>query len=271
MAAAADIIKTVAYAAIDLVSGGRGVSRRICGEVVRFPVRWSRYYQCDYEPDSFLFLRTACLPGQTALDIGAHLGLFSVLLSRLVGSQGRVFSFEPTSSTFDVLKDTLSLNGCENVETLQAAVSNYVGTATFFEMTTPGCNSNSLVPNAGLPRSVEVTTVDAIRERCGRPIDLLKIDAEGAEFSILEGATGILRSDRPQMLLALHPRQLRDLGQSLAVVWDLLAAYDFSVIYRQTRVQKDWFVQQGGLFDVQVIPAERTFQLRACQPQPNVY
>ena len=79
------LIKTVSYKALDLVMGGRGVRRLIGGEPFRFRARWSRYYSADYEPATFGFLREHCRPGDTVLDIGAHIGLFTVFLSRLVG------------------------------------------------------------------------------------------------------------------------------------------------------------------------------------------
>src|SRR6266581_4235350 len=98
------LARWVAYGILDCCTGWRGVKRVISGEPIRFPARWCRYYPREYEASKFAFLRASCREGQTALDIGAHLGVFSVLLARLVGLRGRVFSFEPTPSTAATLR-----------------------------------------------------------------------------------------------------------------------------------------------------------------------
>src|SRR5438876_1042115 len=101
--------KSVAYGALNVCSGGRGLHRVIGGEGVRFPAPWFRYYQEDYEPATFSFLRAYCTPGSAVLDIGAHIGLFSVVMARLVGPSGRVFSFEPSQVSRRVLQETIRI------------------------------------------------------------------------------------------------------------------------------------------------------------------
>src|SRR5262249_1390161 len=108
-------LKSLAYGALEVVTAGKGIARMVGGECIRFPARWSRYYPPHYEPNTFTFLRKHWKPGQTVFDIGAHLGLFSVLMARLVGGTGKVFSFEPTAFTRQVLKRTLRLNACAAV------------------------------------------------------------------------------------------------------------------------------------------------------------
>ena len=106
-----NILKETAYAALDAVTFGKGVSRTIGGEVIRFPAKWSRYYEPDYEPETFRFFRENLHSGDTFLDIGAHIGLFTVLGARIVGPQGRVFSFEPTPFTRSVLQEIVCIVG----------------------------------------------------------------------------------------------------------------------------------------------------------------
>src|SRR5438552_1491680 len=88
--------KDGAYALLDLCTGYRGIGQRIGGEVFRFPAKWSRYYEAGYEAPTFQFLKEHCRPGSTALDLGAHLGLFTMLMARRVGPAGKVYAFEPT-------------------------------------------------------------------------------------------------------------------------------------------------------------------------------
>src|SRR5687767_16024020 len=106
---AKELARATLYGGLDLMTAGRGVSRVICGERIRLPARWCRWYPAGYEPHTFGFLRAHCGQGQTALDIGAHLGLFSIVMARRVGPQGKVYSFEPTASTRGILKEPVPL------------------------------------------------------------------------------------------------------------------------------------------------------------------
>ena len=124
------LARSAAYKALDLITGGRGVPRVIGGETFRMPARWSRYYDAGYEPGTFAFLRRRCRPGDTVMDIGAHIGLFTVFMARLVGPSGRVLSFEPTPYTCGVLREMVRINGCgSTVEVNQKAVSARAGHA----------------------------------------------------------------------------------------------------------------------------------------------
>src|SRR5437879_13846628 len=114
------LAKEIAYVALDVCTAWRGVPRLVGGEWISFPARWCRYYAADYEPATFTFLRAHCLEGATVLDVGAHIGLFSVLMARLVGPSGRVISFEPTPLTRRVLDETVRLNGFGDVVEVRA-------------------------------------------------------------------------------------------------------------------------------------------------------
>src|SRR5438874_223792 len=84
---------------------------------------------------------TSCRPGQTVFDVGAHLGLFSVVMARLVGPTGRVVSFEPTPSIRRILERTVRLNDCGLVVEVRAeAVSEATGITEFHDTGEPGSN-----------------------------------------------------------------------------------------------------------------------------------
>ena len=76
-----NLVRSAAYKALDLVTVGRGIPRTIGDEAFRMPARWSRYYDAGYEPGTFAFLRRWCRPDHTAIDIGAHIGLFTVFIA----------------------------------------------------------------------------------------------------------------------------------------------------------------------------------------------
>jgi FkbM family methyltransferase len=246
--------KTIVYGVADVLTLGRGIPRRIDAETIRFPPRFCRYYEADYEPETFRFLRRACRPGETILDIGAHIGLFAVVIGRLVGPTGRVFAFEPTPGTRRVLERTVRLNGCEAwVEVRPEAVSGARGRAEFHDTEDLGSNANSLVATRRHSSSIPVDTIrvdDFVAER-GLTVSCLKIDVEGAELGVLEGARATLRRDRPAMSLALHPEAIRASGASLRAIWQLLDDHEYRVARGGAEVQGEWFCRQEDLFDVQ--------------------
>jgi FkbM family methyltransferase len=264
---ARSVVKTLVYGALDLCTAGRGVKRRIEGEAIRFPARWCRWYPADYEPGTFAFLRTHCGRGDTVIDVGAHLGLFTVVMARSVGPSGRVFSFEPTPQTLGVLRETVRINGCgEVVEVRGEAVSKTSGTATFFDTGDEVPNANSLVHTERSRDGLEIKTVslDDFVEEHHLTVRCLKADVEGAEFDLLLGARKTLVNHRPAVALSLHPASLKAAGHSLADVWDLLHEFQMSVRLlanygmpeRPTDrlVGRDWFVGQKELFDLAMEP-----------------
>jgi FkbM family methyltransferase len=248
------LAKHLAYGVVDWVTLGRGVPREIGGERLRFPPRFSRYYEQEYEPETFAFLRASCRPGDVALDIGAHIGLFTVLMARLVGPSGRVVAFEPTPATRDALKRTVALNRCDDrVEVRDEAVTDRSGEATFFDTDDLASNANSLVAT-GRHRSgfaVKTVSVDDVLSSRGLSAGCVKIDVEGAELQTLRGAERTLERDRPALALALHPHAIGQGGGSLEAIWRLLARHRLEVRHRGELVDADWFVRQTELFDVQ--------------------
>lgn len=251
------VLKAIVYGMAELATAGRGVARVVGGERIRFPARWCRYYPADYEPATFAFLRDHCGPGSTALDIGAHLGLFSVTMARLVGPAGRVFSFEPTTLTRQILERTVRLNGCEGVvEVRHEAVALTSGTAVFHDTGETGSNANSLIPTKRSQAGMAVPTVsvdDFLSER-DLQANCLKIDVEGAELDLLRGAERTFATSRPPTYLAVHPAAVNESGGSLKEIWRLVSRYRMRVTRAGETVTEAAFCQSVDLFDVALIP-----------------
>ena len=252
------LLKETAYKIIDAATLGRGITRNINGTKVKFPTRWSRWYVNDYEPETFQFLRKNLKSGATALDLGAHMGLFSVVMSQLVGDKGKVFSFEPTPSTRGVLKEVLKLNGCDhNVEVRAEAVSKARGKLFFYDTGDQVSNANSLVKTQRSVAQIEIDTIslDDFAAEKNLKIDLLKIDVEGAELDLLNGAKNVFTTMRPIALLSLHPLSIKANDQSLESIWDLVKSYNMNVIYEGKETTRESFCSHSELFDVDLIPA----------------
>jgi FkbM family methyltransferase len=247
-------IRNAAYTLLDLVTLKKGIVRNINGMKVRFPAKWSRYYPGDYESENYTFLQQQVKTGMQILDIGAHIGLFSACSSQLTGPTGKIICFEPTPGTFSILKETLRLNHCDNVTAVQAAVSDKEGNATFYVSSTAGCNSNSLIKNewGGNPvgYDVKLVTIDSVVVANSIKPDLIKIDAEGAEQDVLKGGMKTFKDNRPVLILGLHPSFIKEKGDSLEAIWDLLASIPYKIKLDGKEMKRQDFCNHDQLFDV---------------------
>jgi FkbM family methyltransferase len=133
-------------------------------------------------------------PGEIALDVGANIGLYTVIMGRAVGAAGRVYSFEPNPPTAARLRRNVELNALGNVEVFELAVADAVGAANLRlpDAREPGLAT--IVGDSGPAVPVETITIDSFLEQrhIGR-VALLKLDVEGAELDALTGATGAVR------------------------------------------------------------------------------
>jgi FkbM family methyltransferase len=247
-------IRNAAYTLLDLVTLKKGIARNINGMKVRFPAKWSRYYPADYESENYTFLQQQVKTGMQIIDIGAHIGLFSACSSQLTGPTGKIICFEPTPGTFDILKNTLKLNHCDNVTAVMAAVSDKEGSATFYVGETAGCNSNSLVKHkTGKEQTaydVRMVTIDSIVSEHSLSPGLIKIDAEGAELDVLKGGLKTFSDHQPILILGLHPAFIKQKGDSLEAIWDLLDAASYKIKLDGKEISRQDFCSRDLLFDV---------------------
>jgi FkbM family methyltransferase len=156
-----------------------------------------------YEDREIAALCALVGPGTAVLDVGANIGLSALELARATGPKGKVIAFEPQPDTAARLKANLDANGAGNVEIVTAAVGAASGSVTFHESAQPTLSSASVVPPE-LVRSFEVpiTTLDTVWLQAGSPrVSALKIDVEGGELAVLDGATKLLSSEHPAILL----------------------------------------------------------------------
>ncbi len=143
-------------------------------------------------------------PGQTVYDIGANVGFYTLLASELVGSTGKVFAFEPLPRNLHYLVKHINLNHLSNVEVCDWAVGDYDGSQYF----DPGSNpSMGHLADEG-PIQVQLRTLDGLFDAPDfSPPDILKIDVEGAEDRVLNGARNILERYSPVLFIATHGQE----------------------------------------------------------------
>jgi FkbM family methyltransferase len=150
------------------------------------------------EPETTRVVRETLGKGDVFVDVGAHIGWYTSLASRLVGKRGRVISFEPTPENFRILKRNVESNRLENVELHNAAVSDRDGQAEFYISPTKSGN-HSLLKSAerGNPVTVRCLKLDSICKKA----DIVKIDVQGAEHLVLKGMKNLLKREETKLII----------------------------------------------------------------------
>jgi FkbM family methyltransferase len=167
----------------------------------------------------------------TALDVGANIGYFSLILAHAVGQHGKVHAFEPHPALYPRLQQHVIRNGFANtVEVHSCAVADFAGTVQFRLRADGG---SSLGPRAGLdwnPIETPVDSLDAMIQHGElTPPGFMKIDVEGAEMQVLRGAEQLIREFRPVIVSEVGPLQQEFFGYSIVDLWDWAAARGYSM------------------------------------------
>jgi FkbM family methyltransferase len=167
-------------------------------------------------------------PDEVALDVGANIGWYSVLLDRLSAPGGRVLAFEPDPGSYRLLATNLKANHAERVTALNLALGAQPGVALLHRYRDSNNGRHTLLEGNTSGGTVEVA-VDTLanvweREQLGtRAVAVLKIDVEGFECLVLRGAGGVLKRCRC-VLLEYSPEGLKLAGLPPAALIDLLVA-----------------------------------------------
>lgn len=183
-----------------------------------------------YQPVIASLMKQCVRPGAVALDGGAHIGTFTLLLSSLVGPSGHVHAFEPSSRNYALLVKNIQNNSLENVTAVQSALGFESGEATLYlnGRNTGDCRM-SPCPNAAGVESVSVTTIDQYMADKGGRLNMLKLDTQGCEFPILGGAARTVANSPGMVLIAeMYLPILNELGIAVDDVVCLLLNYGFS-------------------------------------------
>jgi FkbM family methyltransferase len=182
---------------------------------------WMR--PASYRGEDGAFLKRVLKPGDLVVDVGANIGLITIEAGGLVGPAGRVISIEPNPRIGSYLKKNIHLNRLKNVMVLQTALGKEKGVARFW--CARDDDRSHIVRKGGI--AVPITTLDEVMQaEPGRPIDLLKIDVEGFEMAVLEGASQTLRRTR-WLYLEINARNYAQFGYTVENVMRLLDSYGF--------------------------------------------
>jgi len=154
-----------------------------------------------YELEKQSIIKRFVRPGMTVFDIGANAGFYTLAFSRLVGEEGHVWAFEPLAENASNILRHVNLNGLNNVTLLQAAVADRNGIVGF---NIGESNSVGTISQTDASYKVPAVALDELIAD-GVPIpDLIKMDVEGAESLVLNGAKELLSRKKTTLFIALH-------------------------------------------------------------------
>jgi FkbM family methyltransferase len=191
-----------------------------------------------FEPETFEFIQRFLQPGMIFLDIGANVGQYTLLGSQRVGPGGKVHAFEPHPILWSVLSRNIGLNRCANVVCDSLAVAEREGVQPLFHGPPDRAGETALVPCEGQTEFTQVRTVTVdsyLRSHMIAQVDLIKIDVEGAELRVLEGATNLLtRGAGLTLILEFNDGAAHRFGHSVGDVASFLRARGFALYRLQT-------------------------------------
>ena len=162
------------------------------------------FYWGEFEVDLINFLKSLLNDCSVFIDIGANIGIYTLLASKHIRKDGKVFAFEPSDWAYNRLKENLKLNETKNVEVFKLAVSNFTGLKQFYVCEDDAYNSLISTPMKEVQKVVEVESIclnDFCVNRNIDQIEILKIDVEGADYLVLKGAEEILKSDKSPIIV----------------------------------------------------------------------
>ncbi len=187
-----------------------------------------------YEINVMPVLKYHIKKGDHVVDVGANIGYHSILAASLVGRKGMVFSFEPNPYVFELLKKSIKINGFNSrVKLYQKAVFNKI---TKVQLTWNQLHGGGRLVVSGKEqlsdKQIEVDTIpldDVIKDEF-LPIDLMKIDVEGTEPYVIEGAKKILeQSPNLKIIMEWDVNFMKSHGYDVEKLINFLKGLDFSI------------------------------------------
>ena len=189
-----------------------------------------------FEPDSWAAIQEHLGAGATFIDIGAHIGYYSLKAAATVGPAGHVIAIEPNPETIDKLRGNIQASGANMVTVEPVACSDSEATLELFAAPRANTGESSLSLTNASQLNQPVTSyhvrarpLDSIVGETGLArVDAVKIDVEGAEFLVLKGAQETLARFHPVVLVEIVEHQLQAMGTSAKEVAGFFSSHGYS-------------------------------------------
>ncbi len=183
------------------------------------------------EPAITHLFRSILKEGMTVVDIGANLGYYTLLSARLVGKHGKVYAFEPVPHNFKLLEKSIAANRFTNITAIEKAVSDKQGkTRIYIDAGNFGNHTLVYGTTHAVHGAIEIETISLDEFfNDDEKIDLIKMDAEGAEGLIIEGGRKILARKNIRIIMEFWPLGQEKLGFQPYDLLHRLRQYGFSI------------------------------------------
>jgi FkbM family methyltransferase len=181
----------------------------------------------QYEPKQTELFIQKIKEGDLVLDIGANVGYYTLLASKLVGATGKVISFEPDKENYSLLRENLILNDCKNVEIKEEAISDRNGLLAFnTEINNKG---ESAISENGKDKVLSLT-LDSFSSQIQFLPSLIKIDIEGAEIFALKGGNNFFSSCiNLKLFIEYNPSSIKRLGNNPKLLIETILRLNFKI------------------------------------------
>ncbi len=182
------------------------------------------------EIDHYKMLHEILKPGMQILDIGANIGYYAVMESKVIGSSGKITAIEPMLPNIEMLRRNIELNGVENIDVVHGAVSESTGTGQMYMSS--HSNLHTFHKDGSAAAYLESTSVDVptftLRDaaaRSGTRAELIRMDVEGHEVEILGQLVDLVREDvmTPQVIFETHLSRYTSENDFAPVLSDLFS------------------------------------------------
>lgn len=189
----------------------------------------------EWEPHITEVVRRLTSPGDVFVDVGAHIGYYTLLASVLVGDQGHVYAFEPSPARWNELRANVARNKLGNVTAFEMAAGAYEGETILYEAPRTNTSASTLLPAAldpsaateYSPKRVRVTPVPThLAAKHLDRVRVIKIDVEGFEIDVLRGLERVLAGRRPlSLIIEVSPDWSS--GSDVAFIEQLCRSHEF--------------------------------------------
>tara|TARA_B100001540_G_C15816131_1_gene647575 strand:- start:6622 stop:7521 length:900 start_codon:yes stop_codon:yes gene_type:complete len=196
--------------------------------------------------------------GDNVIDLGAHIGYYTLLLAKSIGSNGKVFAFEPEPSNFSILQKNISENNYTNVISEQKAVSDSNSKINFWIGQNSSGANRIYKPAKTNTQKFKLSTVDCIKlddyfskSEFFNKINFIKMDLEGAEYNALLGMRSLLENNtKISILTEFSPNSLYDAGTSPSKFFDLFLDLGFELFHLDDVSKKIILIEKNDLLEI---------------------
>ncbi len=185
-----------------------------------YHAKWKEFYKEEREK-----IESYVEKGSAAIDVGGNLGFYSLILSELVGDEGKVYTFEPSPECYRKLSKTISVNNLKNVEIFNLGLGEDEKKAElYYNPNQTGLSSIvQKVSDNVVAEEIKLTTLDKFAEKIDRKISLIKIDTEGYEPQVLSGGRKLFAEHKPVLCIELGGKYI----ESSLKVLEILKEFNY--------------------------------------------